>query len=114
MGEKTLFERIIEREVPADIVLEDEHCVAFRDINPQAPMHILVCPKKVIPMLSRSAATDAHLLGHLLLKAGEIASEEGYRDSYRVVVNNGAEVGQTVFHLHLHVMGGRKFSWPPG
>ncbi len=114
MGEKTLFEKIIEREIPADIVLEDEYCLAFRDINPQAPMHILVCPKKVIPMLSRSAPKDAHLLGHLLLKAGEIASREGYKDAYRIVVNNGEEVGQTVFHLHLHVLGGRKFSWPPG
>ena len=114
MGEKTLFEKIIDREIPADIVLEDEQCIAFRDINPQAPMHILVCPKKVISMLSRSETPDAQLLGHLLLKASEIAAKEGYEDSYRVVINNGAEVGQTVFHLHLHILGGRKFGWPPG
>ena len=114
MGDKTLFEKIIDREIPADIVLEDELCIAFRDINPQAPMHILVCPKKVISMLSRSETPDAWLLGHLLLKSSEIAAKEGYEDSYRVVINNGAEVGQTVFHLHLHILGGRKFGWPPG
>ena len=114
MGEKTLFEKIIDREIPADIVLEDEQCIAFRDINPQAPMHILVCPKKVISMLSRSETPDAQLLGHLLLKGSEIAAKEGYEDTYRVVINNGAEVGQTVFHLHLHILGGRKFGWPPG
>ena len=114
MTEKTLIEKIIAREIPADIVFEDERCIAFRDINPQAPMHILVCPKQPLPMLSQAVPADGEVLGHLLLKAAELARNDGYGDAFRLVINNGAAVGQTVFHLHVHVLGGRKFVWPPG
>ena len=114
MVEKTLFEKIVDREIPADIVFEDDECIAFRDINPQAPMHILVCPKKAITMVSKAAEDDAALLGRLLLNAAKIAAAEGYADTFRLAVNNGAEVGQTVFHIHVHLLGGRSFSWPPG
>lgn len=110
----TIFAKIINREVPANIVYEDDLCLAFRDINPQAPMHILVIPKKPIPRIVDADRDDQALLGHLLLKAGEIAKAEGYGDAFRLVVNNGAGAGQTVFHLHVHILGGRGFSWPPG
>lgn len=110
----TLFSKIIDREIPATIVYEDDQCLAFRDINPQAPMHILVIPKKPIPKIVDAAEDDQTLLGHLLLKAGQIAQSEGYGDAFRLVVNNGAGAGQTVFHLHVHILGGRGFSWPPG
>ena len=114
MSDKTLFEKIIAREIPADIVFEDERCIAFRDINAQAPMHILVCPKKPLAMLSDAQPADNALLGHLLVTAAAIAAQEGHGDAFRVAINNGAAVGQSVFHLHLHVLGGRRFSWPPG
>lgn len=114
MSDKTLFEKIIAREIPADIVFEDEQCIAFRDINPQAPMHVLVCPKRPMPMLSDGMAADEALLGHLLLTAAAVAKSQGYGDAFRVAINNGAAVGQSVFHLHLHVLGGRRFAWPPG
>lgn len=110
----TLFEKIIHREIPADILYEDEYCMAFKDIAPQAPLHALLIPKQCIPKLSHSQLSDQELLGHLMLKAGEIAAQEGYQDCFRVVINNGEEVGQTVFHLHLHILAGREFSWPPG
>jgi len=110
----TIFAKIINREIPATIVYEDDLCLAFRDVNPQAPMHILVIPKKPIPKIVDAQADDQALLGHLLLKAGEIAKAEGYGDAFRLVVNNGAGAGQTVFHLHVHILGGRSFSWPPG
>ncbi|MGB1558380.1 MAG: histidine triad nucleotide-binding protein [Oceanococcaceae bacterium] len=111
---QTLFEKIIAREIPGDIVYEDDHCAAFRDINPAAPMHILLVPKKPIPMLSQASDEDGSLLGHLLRTAPKIAAAEGYGEAFRLVVNNGAEAGQTVFHLHLHIIGGRDLSWPPG
>ncbi|MGR8921104.1 MAG: histidine triad nucleotide-binding protein [Gammaproteobacteria bacterium] len=114
MSEPTLFEKIIAREIPADIVFEDERVIAFRDINPQAPMHILVCPKKPIPKVSEAAAADSALLGEVMLRAAAIAADEGYGDAFRLVVNNGAAVGQTVFHIHVHLLGGRNFAWPPG
>jgi len=114
MSEKTLFTRIIDREIPADIVYEDEHCIAFRDINPQAPFHALVVPRQPIAKLADAAADDAELLGRLLLAAAEVARRHGYGDAFRLAVNNGAAVGQTVFHLHVHVLAGRGFSWPPG
>ena len=110
----TIFGRIIRRELPADIVYEDEHCLAFRDVNPQAPTHVLIVPKKEIPRLSDAGVEDQALLGHLLLAANEIARQLGIADAFRLVVNNGAEAGQSVFHLHLHVLGGRAFGWPPG
>jgi len=111
---ETLFTKIIDREIPADIVYEDDQCLAFRDINPKAPMHILVIPKKVIPKLVDAESGDEALLGHLLTTAAKLASDEGYGDAFRAVVNNGEAVGQTVFHLHVHVLGGRDFMWPPG
>ncbi len=111
---ETLFSKIINRDIPADIVYEDEQCLAFRDIAPQAPMHILLIPKKPIPKVADSEPTDQMLLGHLLLKAGEIATAEGYGDAFRLIVNNGEKAGQTVFHLHMHILGGRELTWPPG
>ena len=110
----TLFGKIISREIPADIVYEDEHCLAFGDINPQAPTHVLLIPKKEIPRLSDATAEDKALLGHMMVTAGEIARELGVDDAFRLVVNNGANAGQSVFHLHLHILAGRKFAWPPG
>lgn len=110
----TLFGKIISREIPADIVYEDEHCLAFRDINPQAPTHVLVIPKKEIPRLGDATPEDQALLGHLLLAAGKIARQLGIGDAFRLVVNNGAEAGQSVFHLHLHILAGRAMTWPPG
>ncbi len=111
---KTLFEKIIDGEIPGDIVHEDEWCVAFRDINPVAPLHILLVPREPIPMLAQAGTAHQALLGHLLLTASRIAEAEGLGDAFRLVVNNGATVGQTVFHLHLHIIGGRPLKWPPG
>lgn len=110
----TLFSKIITRDIPADIVYEDDQCLAFRDINPQAPVHILVIPKDPVAMLSQ--ATEAHkdILGHLLLTAGKIARDEGYGEAFRLVINTGEKAGQTVFHLHVHILAGRHFTWPPG
>lgn len=110
----TIFSRIIRREIPADIVYEDEHCLAFRDINPQAPMHVLIIPKKPIDRLASAGEEDRDLLGHMMLTAPKIAAQEGHGDGFRVVMNNGSEAGQSVFHIHLHVLGGRSFHWPPG
>lgn len=110
----TIFGKIIDREIDADIVYEDEQCLAFRDINPQAPVHILLIPKKPIPRLADAGTGDRELMGHLMLKAADIAREQGCGDAFRLVVNNGETVGQSVFHLHLHILGGRGFSWPPG
>ena len=109
----TLFTKIIQREIPADIVYEDDVAIAFRDIAPQAPVHVLVIPKE--PVQSLATAEDAKMLGHLMGVARDIARTEGLEErGYRVVTNIGADGGQSVFHLHLHVLGGRKLSWPPG
>ena len=110
----TIFSKIIDREIPADIVYEDEHCLAFRDINPQAPTHVLLIPKKEIARLIDATPQDQALLGHLMIAAGKIAGQLGVGDAFRLVVNNGAEVGQSVFHIHLHILGGRRMTWPPG
>ncbi|MCW5604459.1 MAG: histidine triad nucleotide-binding protein [Burkholderiales bacterium] len=110
----TLFSKIIAREIPADIVYEDERCLAFRDINPQAPTHVLLIPKQEIPRLADAADGDEALLGHLMLAAGKVARQLGVGDAFRLVVNNGADAGQTVFHLHLHILAGRPLRWPPG
>ena len=110
----TIFAKIIRKEIPADIVFEDDLCLAFKDVNPQAPTHILIIPKKPISKLAEAVNEDQALLGHLLLKAREIADSLGLGDAYRVVINNGEQAGQTVFHLHLHLLAGRPFSWPPG
>lgn len=110
----TIFGKIVRREIPSDIVYEDEQCLAFRDINPQAPTHVLIIPKKEIPRLADAKQEDQALLGHLVLAANRIARELGVEDAFRVVVNNGAGAGQSVFHLHLHLLAGRRFRWPPG
>lgn len=111
---ETIFSKIINREIPADIVYEDDLALAFRDVNPQAPVHILVVPKQAIPRLADAKQEHQELLGHLLLVAAKIADQEGYGDAFRLVVNNGEKVGQTVFHLHVHILAGRSFGWPPG
>ena len=114
MSEDTIFSKIIRREIPADIVHEDDLCLAFRDITPQAPTHILVIPKQPIPKLADASKDDKALLGHLLFTVSEIARKENLDNGYRVVINTGEEGGQTVFHLHLHLLGGRALGWPPG
>jgi histidine triad (HIT) family protein len=114
MAEETIFSKIIKREIPADIVYEDDKCLAFKDVNPQAPIHILVIPKNPIAKLADVQEADAQLLGHLLLTARKIAASEGYADGFRIVINNGEKAGQTVFHLHVHLLAGRGFQWPPG
>jgi histidine triad (HIT) family protein len=111
----TLFEKIIAREIPADIVFEDDQCLAFRDISPQAPIHILIIPKKTIARIGAAQADDQSLLGHLLLTAAEIARRENIAATgYRLVINNGSHGGETVPHLHIHLLGGRHLTWPPG
>jgi histidine triad (HIT) family protein len=110
---ETIFAKIIRREIPADIVYEDDRCLAIKDINPKAPVHILLLPKKPLARLSDAGADDRELLGHLLLAANRIAADQKLAD-YRVVINNGAGAGQSVFYLHLHLLGGRAFNWPPG
>lgn len=111
---ETIFSKIIAKEIPAEILYEDDLCLAFKDVVPQAPMHFLIIPKKPIVKVSEAEQVDQALLGHLLLKAGEIAADQGYADNFRLVVNNGEDAGQTVFHLHIHVLAGRELSWPPG
>ena len=111
---KTLFEKIITREIPADIVYEDDLVLAIRDINPQAPVHVLIFPKKVIPRIGEAQVGDRELLGHILLKAAEVAKQLNLIDGYRLIVNNGADGGETVPHLHCHILGGRHLDWPPG
>lgn len=111
----TLFEKIIARQIPADIVHEDDHCIAFRDISPQAPVHILVVPKKPIPRIGEAGPEDQVLLGHLMIAVGKVAKNEGLSESgFRVVMNHGLHGGETVPHLHIHVLGGRSLEWPPG
>ena len=110
----TIFQKIIDKELPANIVYEDDSCLAFKDINPVAPVHILIIPKKKIEKISDSNQEDKELLGHLLLVAGSIAKDLGIEDAFRLVVNNGAGAQQTVFHLHIHLIAGREFQWPPG
>ena len=110
----TIFSKIIAREIPAKIVYEDDLCLAFHDVNPQAPTHVLLIPKKEIPRLVDAQSDDAALLGHLMITANKIARQLGVGDAFRLVVNNGADAGQSVFHLHLHILAGRAFKWPPG
>ncbi|RME28001.1 MAG: histidine triad nucleotide-binding protein [Deltaproteobacteria bacterium] len=111
----TIFQKIIDREIPADIVFEDDEVLAFRDVNPQAPTHILVIPKKPIVSVAEAGPADAALLGRLLLVAAEIARQQGLEEGgYRLVTNVGRDGGQSVFHLHVHLLGGRPMGWPPG
>lgn len=111
--ETTIFDKIIAKQIPADIVYEDEHSLAFRDINPQAPVHVLVIPKRRISMLSVAEQTDQQLLGHLMLTAAKVAELEGLQEGYRILINNGKNGLQSVYHLHLHVVGGRTLKWGP-
>lgn len=112
---KTLFEKIIAREIPATIVYEDEHVVAFRDIKAQAPVHVLVVPRKPIPRIAEAKPEDHAVIGHLMLKAAEIARQLGVAASgFRLVFNNGPDAGEAVPHLHCHILGGRPMTWPPG
>lgn len=114
MAEDCLFCKIIEGSIPSTRVYEDEHCIAIEDINPQAPTHVLIIPKKHIPTLLDLQPGEADLVGHLHLKAVEIARERTLTDGFRVLFNCNEAAGQTVFHLHLHLLGGRTFRWPPG
>lgn len=111
---ETIFSKIIRREIPADIVYEDELALAFKDIQPQAPVHILVIPKQPIAQLADAESQDHALMGHLLLTVKRVAEQAGLSNGYRVVINNGDDGGQTVPHLHLHILGGRHMKWPPG
>ena len=113
-GTETIFSRIIRKEVPATFLHEDDRCVVIRDIEPRAPVHLLVIPKKALAGVSSASGEDAALLGHLLLVAAKMAEQEGISGGYRLVINNGAPAGQSVFHLHVHVLGGRPMTWPPG
>ena len=110
----TIFAKIINKEIPAEIIHEDSHCVAFRDANPQAPVHFLVVPRKPIARHQDLAQGDESLMGHLHSVIVQLAAREGISEAYRVVVNSGAAAGQSVFHLHMHVLGGRTMGWPPG
>lgn len=112
---KTLFQKIADREIPSAIVYEDDQVVAFKDVNPMAPAHILIVPRKPIPRIGQAGAEDQALLGHLLLKAAEVARQAGLAESgYRLVINHGRDGGESVPHLHVHILGGRGLRWPPG
>ena len=111
---ETLFEKIINREIPADIIYEDDLSIVIKDIQPQAPTHLLIIPKKVIPKLSDASNNDELILGHLMLVAGKVATQLDLNDTFRIVINNGAKAGQSIFHLHLHLLSGRSLNWPPG
>lgn len=114
MADKTLFQKIADGEIPSDMVYQDDRCIAFRDIQPQAPVHILIVPRKPIPSLDDLTEEDKDLVGHLFLCAKQIAASEGLHRGYRTVFNCGEEGQQTVPHLHLHLLGGRVLRWPPG
>jgi histidine triad (HIT) family protein len=110
----TIFEKIIARQIPAEIVFENDNVLAFRDVNPQAPVHLLIVPKRVIPRLADATEKDRELLGELLLAAGELAKKLQLRSGFRVVINSGPDAGESVPHLHVHLLGQRQMSWPPG
>lgn len=114
MSEKSLFQKVCDREIPADIVYEDEHCVCFRDIQPAAPTHLLLVPRKHIERIAAATADDAILLGHMMTRISGITAAAGLDDGFRVVINNGSNGGEIVPHLHIHILGGRKLEWPPG
>ena len=111
---ETLFQKIAARQIPAAIVYEDDQVLAFRDIHPQAPVHVLIVPKRVIPRIAEAGSSDQALLGHLLLKAAVVSQKLGLANGYRLVINNGPDGGETVPHLHCHILGGRPLGWPPG
>ena len=110
----TVFGKILRREIPTTFLYEDDRCAVIRDIQPRAPTHLLVLPKKPLVSTADATAEDESLLGHLLKVAADMAKQEGIGEGYRLVINNGAGAGQSVFHLHVHVLGGRKLNWPPG
>ena len=110
----TIFGKILRKEIPADIIYEDELCLAFKDISPKAPTHILLIPKILIPKLADAQDKDQELLGHMMITVGKITRMLGIEDAFRLVINNGAKAQQTVFHLHMHILSGRSFNWPPG
>ncbi|CAH0558811.1 unnamed protein product [Brassicogethes aeneus] len=112
-SKSTIFDKIISKEIPADIIFENEKCMAFNDVNPQAPVHFLVIPKKQIPMLDDASEGDQSILGELLLTAKTLAKQR-CPDGYRLVINNGKQGCQSVYHLHIHIIGGRQLNWPPG
>lgn len=115
MSDKTIFEKIIDREIPADIVYEDELCICFRDIAPQAPVHLLIVPKKRIVRIAEADPEDQSLLGYLMLTAQKVAQQEGFKETgFRTVINNGKDGGEEVPHLHIHLLAGRQMQWPPG
>ena len=114
MTAKSLFQKIADKEIPAKIIFEDESCVAFHDIAPQAPVHFLVIPRKLIPRVAEATAADEALIGHLLLVAKKVARDLKLEKGFRIVINNGPDGGETVPHLHVHVLGGRHLNWPPG
>ena len=112
---KTLFTKIIDREIPADIVYEDNEIISFKDINPQAPTHLLVIPKKHMESMETITSQDTNVLGHIILVARNLAQKEGHtKGGYRLIINSGPDAGQSVFHIHVHVLAGRKLTWPPG
>jgi|UniRef100_UPI004049AAD4 histidine triad (HIT) family protein len=111
---KTIFQKIIDREIPAKIVHEDEHCIAIHDVQPEAPVHVLVIPKKLIARVGETSPEDQALLGHVLLTAAQVARELKLSAGYRIVINNGPHGGESVPHLHVHLLGGRQMAWPPG
>ena len=111
---KTIFQKIIDGEIPGDIVYKDDVCAAIRDINPQAPTHILLVPLNAIPRIAEAQTDDASTLSHLMLTAPKVAKEQGLADGFRLVINNGLIAGETVPHLHIHILGGRPMTWPPG
>ncbi|XP_034408110.1 histidine triad nucleotide-binding protein 1 [Cyclopterus lumpus] len=113
-GGDTIFGKIIRKEIPVELLYEDDKCVAFPDITPQAPTHILVVPKKPIVQLSKAEESDAELLGHMMLVAKKCAQDAGLSNGYRIVVNDGPDGGQSVYHIHIHILGGRVMKWPPG
>lgn len=111
---KSIFTKILDGEIPGDIIFEDDLCFAINDINPQAPVHVLIIPKIPIEKVSDAGAADKEMLGHLLLVSKVIANEQGLDNNYRLIINNGAKAGQSVFHIHVHLLGGRSLNWPPG
>ncbi|XP_005930613.1 histidine triad nucleotide-binding protein 1 [Haplochromis burtoni] len=113
-GGDTIFGKIVRKEIPANLIYEDDQCVAFPDVSPQAPTHILVVPKKPIVQLSQAEDDDAALLGHLLIVAKKCAQDAGLSKGYRIIINDGPDGGQSVYHIHIHVLGGRSMGWPPG
>ncbi|XP_063978425.1 adenosine 5'-monophosphoramidase HINT1 [Diachasmimorpha longicaudata] len=113
-GEDTIFGKILRKEIPCKFIYEDEQCVAFNDVNPQSPVHFLVIPRKPIPQLSKAEDDDEAILGHLMNVARKVAKEQGLDKGFRLVINDGQNGAQSVYHLHIHVLGGRQMQWPPG